>query len=509
MLGFLRAPAHTASLYSAAMSRTETAAPPPFDLSRPLVRLSERDAWTIGDACEGTQILGATGSGKTSGSGRRIAKAMLAEGFGGLVLTAKPDERQLWQQYCAETGRSDALLIVGPGRNTRFDFLDYELKRATTGAGLTENVVNLFTAVIEAVNNEAGGGAGLQDAFWDRALRQLLRNAVDLLVLAEGRVNLRALSRLIASAPQHPDQIHEPAWQQRSDCYKALEAASARYGAPEADPVRRGDLEVTTDYWLGEFPALADRTRSSIVATFTTMADGFLRGQLRELFCNGTTIIPELTHHGAVIVVDLPIKHYQDLGRAAQVILKTCWQRATEARDVAKNPRPVFLWADEAQNFATRRDMDFQATARSARACTVYLTQSLSSYVATFGGSAAKAAADALVGNLQTKILHAGGDETTNEWAERLLGKAWAWRINTSSSSQQAGGPQQQNGDGRSTTAGASESFDARLAAGAFTTLAKGGPASNFQVEAVVFQGGRTWQATGTNFIRVRFDQRT
>ena len=39
----------------------------------------------------GFQIFGGTGSGKTSGSGSFIASAMLASGFGGLVLTFKPD----------------------------------------------------------------------------------------------------------------------------------------------------------------------------------------------------------------------------------------------------------------------------------------------------------------------------------------------------------------------------------------------------------------------------------
>ena len=47
------------------------------------------DTWRIKDACEGTVIFGGTGSGKTSGSGRALARSFLAAGFGGLVLCAK------------------------------------------------------------------------------------------------------------------------------------------------------------------------------------------------------------------------------------------------------------------------------------------------------------------------------------------------------------------------------------------------------------------------------------
>ncbi len=73
-----------------------------WDLDRPLFYLSPQDPWTIRDACEGVQIFGAIGSGKTSGSGAAIAKAFLQAGFGGLVLCAKPEERLLWERYARD-----------------------------------------------------------------------------------------------------------------------------------------------------------------------------------------------------------------------------------------------------------------------------------------------------------------------------------------------------------------------------------------------------------------------
>lgn len=81
------------------------------DLNAPLLQLSPRDAWRLRDACEGTVIFGGTGSGKSSGSGRAIARAFLRAGFGGLVLCAKQDdERERWKAYARETGRARSTL---------------------------------------------------------------------------------------------------------------------------------------------------------------------------------------------------------------------------------------------------------------------------------------------------------------------------------------------------------------------------------------------------------------
>ena len=468
-----------------------------FRLDRTLLPLSKNDDWTIADACEGTQIFGATGSGKTSGSGQAIAKAMLDSGFGGLVLTAKPDERALWERYAAETGRSDSVLVFGIDGPHRFNFLDYELNR-DKGAGLTENLVALFTTVLEAA--EGGGGGQASDPFWPRALRQLLRNTIDLLVLATGRVSLTDMAALIASAPQHPDDFLDAHWRERSMCVACLMQAERR----TTGHGRREDLRVTARYWCEEFPNMAERTRSSVVATFTTMADGLIRGHLRELFCTETTCTPELTHQGVILIIDLPVKRYHEVGLFAQLLWKYCWQRATEARDTESNPRPVFLWADESQLFITAKDAEFQATARSARACTVYLTQNLPSYHTQMGGPNAKAATDAFLGVLQTKILHANGDPETNEWAERTVAKEWAYRSSSSRQPDQKGPEGTRQGG---VTTSVQPNLENRLLAQTFTRLRKGGPTNKGLVDAVVFQGGRVWKATGTNFIQTTFRQ--
>mgnify|MGYP000624881007 CR=1 FL=1 len=77
-----------------------------FDLDKPLYHfnkhLKQSEPFTIRQACEGVQIFGGIGSGKTSGSGAALAKSFLNSGFGGLVLCAKKDELETWQRYAKE-----------------------------------------------------------------------------------------------------------------------------------------------------------------------------------------------------------------------------------------------------------------------------------------------------------------------------------------------------------------------------------------------------------------------
>lgn len=470
-----------------------------FTLDQPLLYFSKEDIWRVRDACEGTQIFGAIGSGKTSGSGQAIAKAFLKAGFGGLVLTAKPDERELWERYCRETGRINSLIVFSPSQPFRFNFLDYELKRPDEGAGLTENLVNLFYTVMEVAERSQGKG-GSNDSYWERTLKQLLRNIIDLLKISRGALSLGDMYKLVTSAPLSNEQLHNENWQQNSFCHQCVEAGEAK----EKTPLEQNDFELTARFWFSEFPNLAEKTRSVIVSNFTSMADGFLRGMLRELFCTTTNIVPELTHQGAILVVDLPVKKFLEVGKYAQVVMKYIWQQAVERRDTT-NPKPVFLWADEAQNFVTSYDMQFQATARSSRACTVYISQNLPNYYAELGGEqAGKARADSLLGNFQTKVFHANGDSVTNTWAADLIAKSIQHRGNRGSSRQNEFGI---DIGGRHTTTASYEVVEYDVLPQEFTYLKKGGPENNLETEAIAFQGGRRWKATGKNHLKAVFKQ--
>jgi hypothetical protein len=471
--------------------------PPPlaskgWELDMPLLYFTKHptDAWRIRDACEGTQIFGATGSGKTSGSGRALARAFLQNDFGGLVLCAKTDEPDLWFRYARETGRESDLIRLS---DEQFNFLHYEANRPGAGAGETENLVGLFMQVAEIANQRHGYATA--ESYWERAVKQLLRNAVDLLAITRGVVTLPELFEIIRTAPQDTNEAVSETWQKESPCFDYIQqAATIATKNPDVLP----EYQMAAKYWLEEFPRMDNRPRSSIVSLFTTFADSFLRGKLRKLFSGETTVIPDHTTLGKIIIVDLPVKEWSELGQYAGVLMKFMTQKALERRPVG-DTRPVFIWADEAHYFATAYDQIFQTTARAARACTVYLTQNYSNYLSALGGEHARPKVDSLLGNLQTKIFHQNGDAVTNKWGAEAVGRTLQYRYGFSST--QGRGPQ-----GKSETESEQPVMDYDLEPREFTTLLKGGPDSYNAVEGIVFQSGRKWSNERT-WLRTLFLQ--
>lgn len=469
-----------------------------WSLDRPLLEFEAGDVWTIRDACAGTQIFGDTGSGKTTGSGQAIAKAMLRAGFGGLVLTVKSSETERWRRYMAETGRERDLIVFSPESGQRFNFLEHERSRPGRGRGLTLNIAHLFVSVMNA---GSGKGVGGGDPYWDRALTQLMNNTIDALRLGGATLSISNMLEVITSAPRSAGDAESDDWKGGSFLFDLLATAHESL----TDHGDRNDLAVTTRYWLQEFAAVMDPdTRGNIVSTFTTLADGFLRGTLRELFCTDVTVSPEATLDGAVIVLDLPSKQFIETGRLAQIVWKICWQRAVEAAGRGPDSRPVFLWADEAQNFITPGEADFVQTVREAKAACVFLTQARSNYLHALGHAHA-AAVESFLGIVKTKIFHCNGDPETNEWAQRVISEDWR---------QQTSFGHNEGRDNKHRPASpmhnrsmnVSRQRMPRVFASEFSALRCGGP-PEYAIDAVLFQSGRCFASGDGNTLRLTFDQ--
>lgn len=482
---------------------------PRWPLGLELLRWTPDEPFTLEDACKGLQIWGMTGSGKSSGSGKLVALSYLRAGFGGLVLVAKPSETQTWCDYVRAAGREADLVVFSPSAPWRYNFLDHELRRPGAGVGLTENLLQLFVTVAEVAGRGAGGRGRDDEGYWQRALQQLLRNAIDLLVAATGRVSVPDLYRLVVSAPTGFDQVASAAWQSRSFCWECLQKGDA---APK-DGYRGHDFAVAADYFLAEYPGLSDKTRSVVVSSFTSMADALNRGVLRELFGTATNVTPDDCLDGKILVVDLNVKEYDAVGRYAAAIWKAQFQRAVERRAAGEaDPRPCFLFADESQLFTAKQDALFQTTARSARCCTVYLTQNLSNYLSAYAGEGGEADARSLLGNLTTHVVHALGDSGTAEFVADLIGRSKQWFSNGSVTHQPyhpfdglwGGG----GGGGGQSSGGFSESFEYEVQPAELGRMATGGAECGYRVGALVWRGGRPFRSTGKSYVWTSFNQR-
>ena len=535
----------------------------------PLVQLNQTDVLRVRDLMEHALILGGTGSGKSSGSGKALAHSMLKAGWGGLVLCAKPDEAERWVRYLAETGRSAHLIRVTPEGPYNINLLDYEAHRPDGGGRDSYNQVALLEVLMTASAHALGPAAGGEGApFWILSRRECLANIVEPLVAATGRFRLADVMRMITSAPSSRAEAFSEEWKARSFCYQVLRKS---FEAPVGRPLPEHALQASADYWFTTFADLDPKTRSNIVATLTSAIAPFLRGSLYDRFCTSTNIIPELTHEGAVIVWDFPVKVWGPAAVVASQLIKYQWQRAAERRAIHACTRPVFLFADECQFFISDYDAEFLSTARSAMAATVFITQNVPTFYAQMRARDPKATVDSLLGNFQTKIFHTNTDATTNQYAADMIGRSlqarrsanWSasqnqqssvsdsdnWSVQSgtskgrnwggnsgysistsegcnsygftggSSSGQQTGTSRSRSRGGGSSTsesesfgsssgAGWSEQIDYTVQPVAFASrLRKGGQADGGLVDGIVVQGGRRFHTTGAHWLPCTFRQ--
>ncbi len=496
------------------------------------------DLWTVDDATKGISILGNTGAGKTSASGRALALKYLREGWGGLVLTVKPEEADLWQTYCKEAGREKDMVMfcnksvhkegTYKGQTMVFNPIDYELKREGEGKGDTQNIINIFMNIYRMGNRIAQeGDISKEERFWDSALKRCIGKTVELLKLSEHPLSMENIFNILVSCSSkdengmvvNPDVlakcdlvikgklIDDKYLTQTYFCPMCLAIVKNKLKLDKenlSEAEYEYKLKVYTQvyaYFMQFLNSMDEKTKFTIIESYMGLSEPFLSGILNRHFAGETNIFPESAFKGKIIIVNFPVKEYLDVGIIAQCVFKLMFQQAVERRKVTKDTLPVFLWADEAHMFVNPYDQLFLTTARSARCSTVYLTQSISNYLAVMGsGQDSKSKVDSLMANLSTKIFHANSDAETNEYASRLIGQSIGTLKNKGTSQSYVNINFQQS-------EGNSEQLLPQVQPREFTTLRSGGENHNFQVDAVIFVTGKLW-SNKTNFIKTSFKQK-
>jgi uncharacterized membrane protein YgcG len=501
----------------------------------------------------GISWIAGVGQGKSS-SAHILAGAFLRAGYGGLVTIAKPEDVDLWKRYAAEHGRSNSLILFDETEG--FNFLDYELSRhGMEGIGtVTECLMRILEAA-KRVSNTSSGGGGEQE-FWESSTRMMLRYTIAPLYAAHGSVSVEEIIRFISSAPETHAQRNDPTWMERSFLHKVMYKACRTPAVQMAADA----MTNTIDFWENRYLQIPEKTRYNIVITVGTVLDRFLHGRLKRAFCGKTTIVPEMSFSGAVICLAMPSLTWNEDGVIAQQLFKYEWQRSVLTRNSLsehQRDRCLYLWSDEAQEVVTSYDGQFLGLCRGSRTCVVYLTQSLPTYYSKMSGSTPREDAQALVGKFMTHIYGANSCPDTNEYASRVIGKVITRRknrsrgkadnfnigmntgesensgssFNSGSSANSSGGRGgsshgSNSGSGRSSGEGSnwgankgrgtsrnenegySESMEYAVEPGDFARMLKsGGPQNNNIVTAIWFQTARTFEASGTNWMLVRFKQ--
>lgn len=452
-------------------------APPegPWPLELSLVAFSERseDTWTLADSYQSVLILGENGSGKTSGSGNILARKYLESGFGGLVLCFKTDEADEWRKRLKAAGREQDGRFFSVDSPYRFNFVDYEAK--TGGIDFLDNIATLLMDVASIQNRNESSGKN--ESFWISQRKKFLSNALTVLMLARQPVQMNTLYRMMNSAPRELRLVKDEKWIADNFLYQLLLKA-------DGNVQDFSQWELVSDYWLKEIPSLHSETFASIVAGFTGMFDPITRGAIGKLFGTDTNLTPDDILAGKVVVIDIPVSKYREVGQFAALIWAQLFQRAVDRRVyAAPHSRPLFLWEDESHYFTIEQDATFQTTSRSKGISVVRLTQNVPNFLDAYGTSG-KHKVDTLLGNHATKIFHRNGDPTTNEWASRVIAKDTHYRFSVSSNT---------NAPGQHHTS-VSEHEEDSCPPRNFIGLRNGGHKNKLIVEGILFQSGRLWK---------------
>ena len=506
----------------------------PKDLSTPLLRLQasdkkQDDFITLGQTFEGFHIFGAIGSGKTSGGGQTLARMMLYNGYGGLVMTVKRDEIETWDGrpgqrneprymgHLRAAGREKDAIIVDMNSGHQFNPFLYEMTRPDGLGRRTENLAELLREtykIAQAVKGKSVGG-GNQSPHWDDIRDECLNRTIDLLKLAGEEVSPMNMRKLVGSIPfnkeaaddfvnritdaeksQDFEEYQEWIVRRTNYCCYCIDKAFDREELGDSDAFM---LEEVRSYFLTEYPEVrTENEKGSIQSSFKAMIEPFLDpdGVLGKLFSQGISdeLRPESCFEkGKIIILDLPTEVFGTGGVYAQTLYRLVWQRAMMRRNLNHSLRPIFLWIDECSVLVNRQDGDFFSKCRSQRISCVLLNQQMSKYYARIAGRDPKSETHSMLANLNTHIFHYNGDPETNKWAAEMIGKSDQEEFSTTAQSE---------GDRGSATFREQNKYD--VPPEAFRALQQGGM-PHLTTEAYIVSG--VTLSNGKKHTKAIFDQ--
>ena len=471
---------------------------PPDDLETPLLCFDRDNALTVRGLLSNLLVVGRTGSGKTSGSGQALLRGLLRHPrSGGLVLANKPEDRREFARLAAEMGRTADVVWFSPQDPLRFNVLDHVYR---VSGGNTREVVQALSTIGESLQN-SGGRHGDDAEMWRKLSEEHLYHGVQAVKLARQGVTAVDLQRFLNGAARSPDELRSETWRQGFH-NQVLQAALAVKKSPEDAT----DYEECVHYFLGHWPGLADRTRSSIEIGVESLLFVLNTGLARSLISTTTNFdIGDLVR-GKWLFVDTSPSVLGEAGLLIGASLKYIVQKDILRREARAGDGFVTVWLDEYAQWATSFDArQFLPMCRSHRGCLVALTQSIHGLRAALGG-ASEHEANALLSSFHHRFFHALGSTEDAEFASELVGQRHRMLLGGSLGPAQSLGEELFGGRSRHTS-NFSTQLEAVIQPRAFLNgLRCGGPANDFLTDVIIVRTGGPF-ANGENFLRATFRQ--
>ncbi len=346
------------------------------------------------DCCKNTIIFGGIGSGKTTRAINPLLKQVFEQQAGALIFNIKSDfDREL--DFIAKlTGRS--YLTVGHGGMT------LNLIRGTTPELAASYLKSCFIA--------AGSASGNGAFFVDQAV-ELCRNALTLIMLADGDYSLVGIYDVVFSADKRNALMN-----------RMLEKGS------EFDRRQYRLAEAVGNYFMNVHGALDDKMLMNINTTVSQVLSPFSHPDLVDAFsCGEAEGEADLTAllDGAIYFVSLPMTLFGKEGaRYAYMLIKLRFMSLIRERRTRKDlnqETPVAFVCDEYQAIADSiTDTDFWDKSRSAGCFGIVSMQGVSSLLQAVGS---KQTADAILQNFRQRLVFRTEDDATMSMVQRLLGQ--------------------------------------------------------------------------------------
>ncbi len=405
----------------------------------------------------------------------------------------------MWQKIFADCRQSHRLLVFDAEKSAlRFNFL----AEAGRYGGDAREITKCITTIGESLRNGDGGKGGENAAFFVAQQERMIHHAVEILKTARGTVTSSDLHQFISNAAHNGEQLADPTWRQGFHS-KCIEAAFRSEKSRQA----AHDLQQAVDYYLQEYPGMADRTKSSILAGVFGTLFVFNNGMVHERVSTSSNFsFEEMRRKRQWLLVNVAPSVYGDSGAFIGAGFKYLMQRYV-LRTAAKAGDPIHVtWCDEAQSWANQFDSEYIAQCRSHRGCMVYLTQSLQAFNNAMKSEKAEQQTLSLLSNFGHRIIHGLGDVETAEWASKSLGTRLETHIG--GSTQPAESFYDEMFGVAQSTSSFSTQYEPVLQPGVFMNgLRSGGPANRFLCDAIVIRPGMPF-SNGENWLHVSFSQR-
>ncbi|MCA9092029.1 MAG: type IV secretory system conjugative DNA transfer family protein [Planctomycetaceae bacterium] len=474
-----------------------------FSLDTVLMNWNRWDRFTVRQLLSGgVLILGGPGSGKSSGSGKALFRSIVGNPHSnGLCLCAKPEDLDDFLGTFAAAERSEDVIVFAPTQPWRFNVLNH-LYQTTNGS--THEVVQGILTIGEKLRSGGDGNRGEDAGFWKAQTERLLYHTVQIVKLARNGVSAPDLQKFLNGAATSVEQVHSPEWQ-AGEHHQWIKLAYASRNTSSHDA---HDFEQALAFFVNEWPSMADRTRSSIMASVMGILHTFNCGQVRELISGATNFSLEDLNRRKWLIVNMPPSVWGDAGTLINVSLKYLLQKLILQRSARETNGFTVIWCDEAQEFLCGEfDGRFLAQCRSHQGCMVALTQSLHGLFSLMPGESGKEQALALLACFHHRIFHALGSAEDANYASELLGRRP--KIFMGGSIAPVENIYEQLFGVSKVTSSFSEQMEAILPPRAFLNgLKRGGPENDFLVEGILVRSGEPF-STRENWLSVSFRQQT